>query len=82
MTRDQYRVLLEEQEWRCAICRTDQAGPTVSHSLCVDHDHATGHIRGLLCHDCNVAIGRLKDNPELCRAAATYLESHQAQAVA
>jgi hypothetical protein len=42
--------------------------------LSVDHNHATGEIRGLLCQACNHAIGKFKDKPELCRKAADYLE--------
>lgn len=42
--------------------------------LALDHDHATGRFRGLLCSRCNFAIGMLRDDPERCRAAADYLE--------
>ncbi len=43
--------------------------------LSIDHDHNTGDIRGLLCHNCNVAIGHLNDDPELLDAAAGYLRT-------
>jgi hypothetical protein len=39
----------------------------------VDHDHRTGAVRGLLCVDCNVALGRFKDDIEAVRRAAEYL---------
>jgi len=42
--------------------------------LTIDHDHATGQIRGLLCNNCNRAIGLLKDNPQTLRQAAAYLD--------
>jgi hypothetical protein len=42
---------------------------------CVDHDHSTGAVRGLLCGACNKAIGLLKDNPQLARSIASYLEN-------
>jgi len=65
-----YDKLLEGQEGRCAIC-----GGTRRQRLSVDHDHSTGVVRGLLCRLCN---GRLltaaRDNPEILRAAADYLE--------
>lgn len=43
----------------------------------MDHCHDSSRIRGLLCHTCNSGIGKLRDNPELLRKAADYLERHQ-----
>lgn len=41
--------------------------------LHLDHDHKTGLARGWLCTCCNTAIGKLRDDPKLCEAAARYL---------
>lgn len=64
--------MLAEQSGLCAVCY----GPAVGKSdkLSVDHDHATGRVRGLLCHHCNAALGHLMDDPNLLRKAAIYLE--------
>ncbi|GAC1529093.1 MAG: hypothetical protein NVS2B6_17170 [Thermoleophilaceae bacterium] len=69
MTPAQYNDMADAQGRRCAICRDEGL-------LCVDHDHDTGVVRGLLCGNCNRALGQLKDSPQRARAAASYLESH------
>ncbi len=51
----------------CAICRVDV-------DLVGDHCHTTGAPRGILCRNCNLAIGNMADDPERLRAAANYLE--------
>ena len=45
--------------------------------LFMEHDHSTGKFRGWTCNNCNMAIGLLKDNPELCEKIAQYLRRHQ-----
>ena len=71
-----YDQMLVNQNGRCAICcefETQQrAGKVVQ--LCVDHDHETGQVRGLLCQACNMALGLFKDLPNRLRVAAEYLE--------
>lgn len=68
--------LLEKQDNLCAICK--EVGFKMnehSHSpLNVDHCHKTGVVRGLLCHNCNRALGLLKDDKERLLAAISYLE--------
>lgn len=66
--------MLEEQGERCKICG-EESGCTRRNALHLDHDHATGELRGLLCPRCNMGLGHFKDNPKLLRAAAAYLES-------
>lgn len=62
-------VMLEEQGGLCAICK---AAPAVH----VDHDHATGAVRALLCFNCNGGLGQFKDDPAVLRAAADYVRFH------
>ena len=69
----EFDALLDSQGGRCAICRTETAGGKGGWH--VDHDHATGRIRGLLCHGCNIALGYFRDDPDRLRAAMAYLET-------
>lgn len=63
------------QEGKCAIC-----GCTLNSSrytkASADHDHKTGKLRGILCCNCNTAIGLMKENPYRLECAIRYLEEH------
>ena len=69
MTLEQYDELFDEQNGCCAICGL----PESNHRLCVDHDHKTGKIRGLLCHNCNKGLGHFFDSVENLEVAKSYL---------
>ena len=73
--KDEYCQLLEEQGYKCAICGHPHIEEKGSR-LHVDHNHATGKIRGLLCKHCNLGLGHFKDNRFLLNLAYTYLEKH------
>jgi len=72
LTIAQYELMLESQGKKCAICETETPGGRCGNAgpvFAVDHCHATGRIRGLLCNSCNTALGGFKDNQlYLCRA--------------
>lgn len=70
VTTEQYIALHVTQNGKCKAC-----GTAPKRALCLDHDHATGKPRGLLCHNCNVALGLLRDDPARLRALADYLEA-------
>ncbi len=72
MSLQQYDAMLAKQKGLCAICGT----PPKSGSLRVDHDHADGSVRGLLCNACNQGIGIFKDSPTIVEAALKYLKKH------
>jgi len=71
---------------KCMICGTEknvpvgERGRNYHSQLCIDHDHTTGKIRGLLCNPCNTAIGQLKDSKELLLKAIDYLDSSEERA--
>lgn len=66
ITAEHADALLAEQGGLCAICREAPAAH-------VDHDHATGRVRGLLCFNCNGALGQFRDRPDLMLRAYAYL---------
>jgi hypothetical protein len=74
ITLEQYNQMRAEQANLCAICRQPE-NKVVRHrlyNLAVDHDHETGDVRGLLCADCNLALGRFSTVKRLT-AAIEYL---------
>ena len=73
ITLDDYNRMLKSQNNRCAICNGTETGNRTHNNLSVDHCHATGKVRGLLCHDCNTGIGSMKDDVELLDKAIAYL---------
>lgn len=72
LTDVQFSERLEAQAYRCAVCPQELAS---SYNTCVDHDHTTGAIRGLLCRKCNLALGHLDDDLARVLALAEYLAS-------
>lgn len=77
LTRAQYDAMVLAQKGLCATC-----GGTDSRPLCVDHDHTTGKVRGLLCNVCNLLAGRIEKNWPRTDAIIAYLLKHQSRAAA
>jgi hypothetical protein len=75
LTKTDYLAMLAEQGGGCAICGEPQEerGPN---RAAVDHDHATGAVRGLLCTKCNTGLGAFRDRTDLLAKAAMYLKRH------
>lgn len=77
ITLKEYERILKEQGNRCAICGGEGFLMDASRhkvKLVVDHDHESGKIRGLLCHNCNRALGLLHDDFEVFQSALKYLK--------
>ena len=67
---DQFDMMVIEQNGVCAICKKEEI---CKRDLCVDHCHLTSRIRGLLCTNCNMALGKFQDNIEYLHSAIEYL---------
>ncbi len=65
LTGHQYETMMVEQGGKCLICEEP--------ATCVDHNHTTNAIRGLLCIKCNAGIGQFNESPDLLRKAANYI---------
>lgn len=78
LTNDEFLEMWNLQAGRCAICEERLISASMSEgraqTMCVDHDHETGELRGLLCSKCNRGIGLLCDAPVILRRAIEYLE--------
>jgi hypothetical protein len=74
ITVEHFDAMFAEQQGLCAICREAPA----EH---VDHDHATGRVRGLLCFNCNGALGQFRDRRDLMLRAIAYLGRDDATAM-
>jgi len=70
---EQYQELLVKQNYVCALCLKPEA--IVGNVLCIDHNHVTGKVRGLLCRMCNSALGKFKDDKDILKRAVEYLEN-------
>jgi hypothetical protein len=70
LTQADYDELLAAQGGGCAVCGEP---PPEGRSLHVDHDHATGRVRGLLCFRCNGGLGQFSDDPERLVTVIDYL---------
>jgi Recombination endonuclease VII len=75
MTEEQFGDVLANQNGLCALCHEPLFGSR-GRSPVIDHDHATGKVRGILHNNCNIAIGMLQDDAKKLRLAAEYLESN------
>lgn len=73
MTIEEYENMAENQNHVCAICEKPQKNKW----LAVDHNPNTGEVRGLLCENCNRALGKFQEDPNLVYKAWEYLIDHE-----
>ncbi len=75
----EYDQMIIDCDNKCHICRKSEtylfAGKI--RRLCLDHDHKTGKLRGLLCFACNMALGKFGDDQMRLQSAIDYLKKHE-----
>jgi hypothetical protein len=76
LSKEAFNAILETQNFRCAACGTDLTVLS-SKNIHVDHCHVTGHIRGILCHGCNTALGLMRNDTGLILRLASYLDGRK-----
>jgi len=70
ITDNEYQEMYDDQEGKCKIC-----GKKISHEkLCIDHDHETERVRGLLCYSCNNFVGHVELNGHLLPLIFEHIE--------
>jgi len=75
LTKKDYNKMVEQQNNKCAICGNIENGKR----LAVDHNWKTGQVRGLLCKDCNVTLGNLKEDISLFYKCIEYLKKWESK---
>ena len=73
ITPDTYNAMVSSQKGLCAICGES---PSNGGNLYVDHDHKTNEVRSLLCNNCNLAIGLVKEDVVILANAIAYIGKH------
>jgi hypothetical protein len=71
ITQEQFDKMLIDQNNKCKICSIEFKGTKFTH---IDHCHDTKRVRGLLCNDCNLALGQFNDNADIMDNAIKYLQ--------
>lgn len=70
-----FKALFDAQDGKCGICEKEL--DFFAKDTCLDHDHDTNIVRGILCGRCNLGLGHMKDSVQVLRSAIAYLEKHE-----
>lgn len=74
ISENEYLEMLKKQGGGCAICGKIDAKHWQTNNLLIDHCHTTGKVRGLLCNNCNTALGLVSDNIDTLKQMIKYLK--------
>jgi hypothetical protein len=75
LTEERFNLLMVSQDFACAVCDRP-LDPKGYRTIHVDHSHKTGAVRGILCSNCNLGIGHLREDPSIMGRAIDYLAKH------
>ena len=75
MTVDRYNEMSLSQKGKCLICGVHQKD--LKQKLSVDHNHATGEVRGLLCYRCNLMVGNVECNSDIIERVHLYIKNYE-----
>lgn len=75
ITVEAFEAMASLQNNKCGICETDNPG--INKRWSVDHDHVTDAVRGLLCQNCNLALGQVGDDITILEKMIDYLKRHK-----
>lgn len=73
LSEEAFNEMVERSNNLCSICGTEFT-KTGKGRMAIDHDHATGKVRGLICHNCNIGLGHFKDSIDALERAIEYLK--------
>lgn len=80
LTPEQIEAIVTSQCGRCLLCKKKPEDRGCKPRLIVDHCHASGKVRGMLCDKCNLVLGLVDDDPEVLARMINYLNGHLANA--
>lgn len=73
ITESDYNKMLSRQNGKCAICGSKEIKRKGAKYFNIDHCHKNNNVRGLLCHNCNIVLGKIEDSKEWLKQALIYL---------
>lgn len=73
ITEEKYKSMFEAQNGKCAICGSKEIKRKGAKYFNIDHCHKNNNVRGLLCHNCNIVLGKIEDSKEWLKQALIYL---------
>jgi len=76
--KDEWYWMLKEQNFQCKICNRKLDAGNTANNVCIDHDHETGRVRGMLCKPCNSFIGLAQEDVSILNSAIVYLKEQEA----